>query len=69
MIDPRLTDTENEIMRSFFQGERWDAIAKQRNCSRQTIEQHMKNIYRKLEVNNLTQAIMEWLNGATKWIV
>lgn len=53
----RLTKTETEILRSIALGLTTKEIAEQRFASFHTINTHRKNIFRKLEVNNVHEAI------------
>lgn len=51
-----LTATETEILREIAEGKTTKAIAESRNLSFHTVVTHRKNIFRKLEVNNVHEA-------------
>lgn len=51
-----LTTTETEILKEIAQGKTTKEIAASRNLSFHTIITHRKNIFRKLEVNNVHEA-------------
>ncbi|NDW08773.1 response regulator transcription factor [Dysgonomonas sp. 520] len=51
-----LTSTEKDILRSMAQGKTTKEIAYERNSSFHTVTTHRKNIFRKLNVNNLHEA-------------
>lgn len=53
---PALTSTETEILKSIALGKTTKEIAAERFSSIHTITTHRKNIFRKLEVNNLHEA-------------
>ncbi len=52
-----LTLTENEILKEIALGKTTKEIASQRNLSYHTVMTHRKNIFRKLEVNTIFEAI------------
>lgn len=54
--DSLLTTTEKEILREIAEGKTTKAIAESRNLSFHTVVTHRKNIFRKLEVNNVHEA-------------
>lgn len=56
-IDHILTSTEKEILKEIALGRTTKEIAANRNLSFHTIMTHRKNIFRKLEVNNVHEAI------------
>ena len=51
-----LTSTEQEILKEMALGKTTKEIAAQRNVSAHTIMTHRKNIFRKIEVNNVHEA-------------
>jgi len=53
-----LTKTETEVLNMLKTGESYEQIALQKNVSLSTIQSHVKNIYRKLNVNNRKDAIL-----------
>lgn len=53
---PALTSTETEILKSIALGKTTKEIAAERFSSIHTITTHRKNIFRKIEVNNLHEA-------------
>jgi Response regulator containing a CheY-like receiver domain and an HTH DNA-binding domain len=57
MPDHKLTPTEKEILKEIALGRTTKEIAANRNLSFHTIITHRKNIFRKLEVNNVHEAI------------
>lgn len=56
-IDKILTATEKEILKEIALGRTTKEIAANRNLSFHTVMTHRKNIFRKLEVNNVHEAI------------
>jgi len=54
--DPNLTITEKEILKEIALGKTTKEIASNRNVSFHTVMTHRKNIFRKLEVNNVHEA-------------
>lgn len=52
-----LTVTETELIQLFAQGKTAKEIAELRNLSHHTINTHRKNIFRKLELNNVQELI------------
>ncbi|SHF51874.1 response regulator transcription factor [Dysgonomonas macrotermitis] len=55
-LDNHLTTTEREILKEIALGKTTKEIAADRNLSFHTIITHRKNIFRKLEVNNVHEA-------------
>lgn len=53
---PVLTSTEKEILKAIALGKTTKEIASERFSSIHTITTHRKNIFRKLEVNNVHEA-------------
>lgn len=56
VLDYSLTSTEQEILKEIASGKTTKEIASDRNLSFHTIITHRKNIFRKLEVNNVHEA-------------
>lgn len=54
--DHKLTATEREVLQMIALGKTTKEIASERNLSFHTINAHRKNIFRKLEVNNIYEA-------------
>lgn len=54
--DNKLTATEREVLQMIALGKTTKGIAAERNLSFHTINAHRKNIFRKLEVNNIHEA-------------
>lgn len=54
--DILLTSTEKEILKEIALGKTTKEIARERNLSFHTVNSHRKNIFRKLDVNNLHEA-------------
>lgn len=52
----KLTTTEREVLQMIASGKTTKEIAAERNLSFHTINAHRKNIFRKLEVNNIHEA-------------
>jgi DNA-binding CsgD family transcriptional regulator len=55
--DECLTQREMEVLRSLAEGNSYQEIANVLFISHETVKQHLKNIYRKLNVKNKIQAI------------
>lgn len=55
-VDKLLTTTEKEVLQMIALGKTTKEIASERNLSFHTINAHRKNIFRKLEVNNIHEA-------------
>lgn len=53
----RLTQSEKEILKAIAEGKTTKEIAQERHSSTHTIISHRKNIFRKIEVNNMHEAI------------
>lgn len=56
---PVLTARENDILWGIAKGFTYAELAQQLGISRQTVPVHVKNIYRKLEANNRSEAVFE----------
>lgn len=56
-VQDKLTTSEREILRQIASGKTTKEIAFEKNLSFHTVNSHRKNIFRKLEVNNLHEAI------------
>ena len=56
LIDP-LSERELDVLQLMAEGQKYKEIAEHLVISLNTVRHHTKNIYRKLEVNNRTQAI------------
>lgn len=54
---PTLTDRETDILWGIAKGFTYGEIAERLNISRNTVMTHIKNIYRKLEVNSRGEAV------------
>ena len=52
----RLTQRENEVLKGLTEGKSNKEIARDLDLTEPTIKLHMKTLYRKLDVNNRTQA-------------
>lgn len=55
--DENLTKRELEVLRFLAEGKSYQQIADILFISHETVKQHLKNIYRKMNVNNKIQAI------------
>lgn len=56
-VENILTNTEKIILKEIALGKTTKEIAAERNLSFHTVNSHRKNIFRKLEVNNVHEAI------------
>ncbi len=56
-VRSRLTDREWEVLDLLSTGATTDQIAKQLVLSSETVRSHLKNLYRKLEVNSREEAV------------
>ncbi len=56
---PLLTPRETDILWGIAKGFTYNDIAERLDLSRQTVPTHIKNIYRKLEVNSRSEAVFE----------
>jgi len=54
-----LTPRETDILWGIAKGFTYAELAQQLGISRQTVPVHVKNIYRKLEANNRSEAVYE----------
>ena len=57
--DALLTQRETEVLTLISQGYSYGEIARMRNLSVNTIQTHIKSLYRKLSVNSKTEAVFE----------
>lgn len=55
-VDSMLTNTEKVILKEIALGKTTKEIASERNLSFHTINSHRKNIFRKLDINNVHEA-------------
>lgn len=58
-----LSDRENEILRYIVEGYSYKLIAIEIGIAVDTVRTHIKNIYKKLQVNNATQAVQQYHKG------
>jgi DNA-binding NarL/FixJ family response regulator len=58
--EEQLTTREIEVARSLIDGNTYKQVAYYLHISPGTVKQHIKNIYRKLEVNSRVQLIKEF---------
>nr|WP_235890639.1 response regulator transcription factor [Martelella alba] len=56
---PRLTDREMDILWGISKGFTYAELAQRLEISRQTVPVHIRNIYRKLQVSNRSEAVFE----------
>lgn len=54
-----LTEREKEVMQLLAGGLTYEKIAVQMEVSHETVKMHLKNIYRKLEVQNKIEALQK----------
>ncbi|MEP6674481.1 MAG: LuxR C-terminal-related transcriptional regulator [Ferruginibacter sp.] len=57
-----LTKRETEIMEALSKGLLYKEIANSKHISIETVKKHTKNIYKKLNVRNRTEAVNWFLN-------
>jgi len=58
-LEQALTPRETEILQGIAKGFTYAELAEQLGISRQTVPVHVKNIYRKLEAHNRSEAVFE----------
>jgi DNA-binding NarL/FixJ family response regulator len=58
-----LTDRETEVLKYLVRGMSYKATADKCSVSIETINSHVKNIYRKLQVNSKAEAILKAIKG------
>jgi len=63
-----LTPRETEILLSIAKGLTYAEVAEQLGLSRQTVPVHIKNIYRKLQVGNRSEAVFEASRLGLIWL-
>ena len=56
-VKDMLTQREMEVLKSLSDGNTYQEIANNLFISHETVKQHLKNIYRKMNVKNKIQAI------------
>lgn len=59
--DPFLTDKEKEILSALVDGMSYKMVAAQQNISYHTVNFHIRNIYKKLHVNSMSEAVAKAL--------
>lgn len=57
--DPNLSLREQEILSLLCQGKSYKMIAEALHISKGTVHSHLKKIYKKLEVNSMTEAVVK----------
>lgn len=60
-----LSDREREILQLLTEGQNNNAIASSLKISINTVEKHLKSLYRKLDVTSRTEAIYWWVEKGT----
>lgn len=55
--DEKLTKRENDVLKALAEGMSYQEIANHLFISHETVKQHLKNIYRKMNVKNKIQAV------------
>jgi len=55
-----LTERENEVLEGLSKGLLYKEIARHYEISRETVKKHIGNIYRKLHVQNRTEAVLRY---------
>ncbi len=61
-----LTPRQKEILQALSEGKSYKAIAAELFISFETVRTHVKRIYRTLQVNNRSEAIVKYLRGQVK---
>jgi two-component system, NarL family, response regulator LiaR len=61
-----LTSREVEILSGLAQGFLYKEVADRHNISLETVKKHTQNIYRKLHVQNRSEAIIKYLKGTAR---
>jgi two-component system, NarL family, response regulator LiaR len=56
-----LTGREVEVLRCLTRGRQYKEIADELGVTIETVRQHIKNIYRKLNVNSRIEAVVKFL--------
>ncbi len=59
----KLSVRENEILQYISKGYSYKMIAAETNISVETVRSHIKNIYKKLQVNSATEAVYKFNKG------
>jgi DNA-binding NarL/FixJ family response regulator len=60
---PTLTSRETEVLQRLAQGARYKEIADQLTISIETVKNHLRKIYEKLQVSSRTEATAKFLRG------
>lgn len=63
---PDMTSREKEVLTELCEGKSYKMIAEALFISEDTVRHHLKNIYRKLEVNSKSEAVIKALRN--KWV-
>jgi len=58
----RLTEKETEVLHHLVDGKSYKQVAAEMNITLETVRSHIKNIYRKLHVNSMSQAVAKAIN-------
>lgn len=61
-----LSEREKEVLKGIAEGKSYSKIALDLFISKETVRSHIKNIYKKLEVNNKVAALK--IAGTNKWL-
>lgn len=64
--DSPLSEREMEILQGISEGKSYSKIAQENFISKETVRSHIKNIYRKLEVNSKAEALK--VASSNKWM-
>ena len=57
-----LTEKETEVLQHLVNGKSYKQVAAEMNITLETVRSHIKNIYRKLHVNSMSQAVAKAIN-------
>ena len=57
--DYGLTDREKEVLEELCKGKSYKMVADALNITHDTVRHHIKNIYKKLEVHSVSEAILK----------
>ena len=63
MLSTKLTDREREVVQGLVDGLSYKLIANQMSITMETVRFHIKNIYKKLEVNSKGEVISKFLKS------
>lgn len=62
LVTESLSTRETEVLQLTATGLLYKEVAEKLNISTETVKKHIQNIYRKLQVQNKTEAVLKYLN-------